>query len=180
MLRHHRPALWILLAALPAPVGASAQEAEQSQEDVQQWVREIQQLQSELEPVQQEALQDSAIQQHQEEIGGLVRDAMIALDSTNALRLERMGQIIEEAQVAQSTGDTAKIDALTSEAETLQPHIEAAQAEALAQPEIETRIEQFRQDLHAKMIDIDPEAKPRLDRLAELSRRVQRAMGDNS
>lgn len=178
MSRRRSMPLSIALAAVLLPIAAQAQER-QPPPEVQQLVAEMRQLQAELQPVQQQALQDSAIMREQEEVSTVVREAMVAADPANGPRLDRMEAIMEEARTAQQTGDTAKVTALATEAAQLQPQVEAAQEEALGQPGIQARIAQFQNNLRSKMIELDPNAKARIERLEELSQRLQRAMGGN-
>jgi hypothetical protein len=176
MARRYPAFLSLALAALLLPIAANAQER-QPPPEVQEWMREMQQIQIQLQPIQQQALQDPAVQQEQQEVSRVVREAIVSADPANGERLDRMEAILEEARSAQEAGDTAKLAALTSEAADLQPRVEAAQAEALAQPQVEARVAQFQDNLRAKMIELDPAAEERIERLQQLAQRVQEAMG---
>jgi hypothetical protein len=168
----------VAAGALLMPLTASSQQAPpQPPPEVQGWLLEMQQLQAELQPVQEQALQDEALQAEQTRLGEIVRDAMIAADPATADRLTRLEAIIEEAQQAQAAADTEKIAALTAEAQALQPQIAQAQEQALQQPEVEERIAAFQKNLQDRMVQIDPEARARIERLEELDRRIREAMG---
>lgn len=178
MSRLNRAAIRVALAALLLPVAAQAQNGPPPPE-VQRLIQEIQQIQAELEPVQQQALQDPAIQQEQKAVSDAVREAMVAADPANAQKLDRMEAIIAEARTAQAAGDSSKVAELTREAADLQPQVEAAQAAALAQPEIEARIAKFQENLRAKMIQLHPPAKERIERLETLSEQLEKAVRGN-
>lgn len=177
-----RTALGLLcaLATVSTPMAASAQQPTQPAEptpQVQEWLAEMNQLQQELAPLHQKAMQDAALQQEQEKVSTAVREAMIAADPANSQRLDRLEQLETEAQAAQASGDSAKIVALASEAQKLGPPLKAAQDQAMQKPEVEAQVQQFEDRLFAKMVEMDPSAKARLDRLDELGRKVREAMG---
>jgi hypothetical protein len=178
MSRHNRAAIAVALAAVLLPLAAQAQQNGPPPE-VQRLVAEMRQIQAELEPVQQEALQDPALQQEQQAVSDAVREAMVAADPANGERLDRMEAILLEARTAQAAGDTSKVAALSREAADLQPKVEAAQAAAIAQPVIEARIAKFQENLRAKMIELNPAAKERIERLEAISEQLERAVRGN-
>jgi hypothetical protein len=167
-----------VVAALSTPASAAfAQAPQQPPAEVQQWIAEIQQIQAQLRPIQEQALQDSTLQQEQAVVTDAVRQAIIEDDSTMATKLERMEKLATEARAAQAAGDTQKIAKLTGEAQTLQPEIIEAQAEALEKPEIEAQVTAFQENLHERMAQLDPKAKPLIDKMKQLDERVRKAMG---
>lgn len=168
------------LAMVLTPAAASAQQPTQPTQptpEVQEWIAEMQQLQSELAPLHEQAMQDTALQQEEEQVKEAVRQAMVAADPANGQRIDRLEELMTEAQAAQAAGDTAKIAALTPEAQQLGPQVQAAREQAMGTPEVETRVEAFEEKLIAKMVAMDPSAQARLDRLNELSELVAQAMG---
>lgn len=168
------------LAMIFAPMAASAQEPTQPTQptpEVQEWIAEMQQLETELRPLHEQAMQDAALQQEREEVSAVVREAMIAADPANGDRLDRLDELMVEAQAAQAAGDTAKIAALTSEAQQLGPQVQAAHVDALETPEVDARVQAFEDKLFAKMVEMDPSAQARIDRLTELNERVRQAIG---
>lgn len=165
------------LATVFAPMAASAQQPTQPTPEVQEWIAEMQELQTELRPLQEQAMQDAALQREREQLTATVREAMVAADPANGERLDRLEQLMTEAQAAQAAGDTAKIAELTSEAQQIGPQVQAAQAEAMETPEVEARVQAFENNLFAKMAEMDPSKQARIDRLSELSQRVRQAMG---
>lgn len=166
----------IALAVLVAPPAARAQTAAPPPE-LQEWLEEVQQLQARLEPIHQAALQDPAIQEEQEKVSAAVIAAMTDADPTISGKLERLQALAAEAQAAQANGDQERLVELSAEAQVLQPEIEEAQSQALSRPEIETQIETFRENLHQRMAQIDPEAQGLIERLQELERRIRTAIG---
>lgn len=165
-----------LLAFAATPVALNAQQQGQPPQEVQEWLQEVEQIQQQLQPVQQQALQDETIMQEQQRAADAVRAAMIRLDPAVEARIDRMETIMQEAQQAQAAGDQQKIIALTQEAQQLQPQLAQAQAQALAEPEVETQVAAFQKQLRDKMAEIDPEARPLLERLAQLEERLEEAV----
>lgn len=166
----------LMAAAVLVPLDTSAQQAELPPE-VQEWVNEMQELQAQLETVQAEALADTALQRHQEQVGQVVRAAMIDVDPSLEEGLDRMEQLIAEARVAQEASDAQKITELTAEAQTLQPKIEQAQAQAMTVPAVQEEINEFQERLQDRMVEIDPDARTKLARLQELDARVRAVIG---
>lgn len=166
----------VLLALVASPVALNAQQQTEPPQEVQEWLTEMQQIQQQLQPVQQQALQDETIQQGQQRAAEAVRTAMIEKAPEMEAKLERLETIMAEAQQAQAAGDQEKIMALTQEAQQLQPQLAQAQTEALALPEVESQVTAFQQQLRDKMVELDPAAKPLLERLAVLEERLQEAM----
>jgi hypothetical protein len=167
-----------LLAALfcagAAPV--VAQDAELPPQ-VRQWVAEVQQIQEQLEPVRQEAMQDSALQQQHEELTRAMFEAMVAADTGTEARLERMQQIMVEAAQARQQGDNERVAALAPEAQALQAQLDAAQRQALANPAIDQRVKAYRTALHARMAQIDAASISLIQRMETLDAQIREAIG---
>lgn len=166
------------LAVLLAPAPASAQNTPDVPPEVQQWIQEIQQVQAQLEPLQARALEEEDLKAEQEQVVKALRDQMVAADPENEGRLVRMEAILEEAAVAQQAGDADKLAELTTEASSLQPQIQAAQQAALEHPSVQPQIAAFQENLHKRIVAIDPAAQGLLDRVAELQARVTAALND--
>ncbi|MBR9989229.1 MAG: hypothetical protein KFH98_05695 [Gemmatimonadetes bacterium] len=165
----------IVLALAATPVALNAQQQAEPPQEVQEWLAEVQQIQQKLQPVQEQALQDEAIQQEQQRAAEAVRAVMIQLDSTMDAKIERFEAIMQEAQFAQATNDQQTIAALTQEAQQLQPQIMEAQAQALEHPDVEPRVAAFQKQLRDKMTELDPDTKPLLDRLDQLEGQLRAA-----
>jgi peptidoglycan hydrolase CwlO-like protein len=160
----------IALAALLLPLAASAQQ--QPPAEVQEWIEELQQIQARLQPLQEQALQDSALQEERDEVTSALRSAMIEADPDVAEKLERMDELLERARTAQEAGDAQAMIAINEEAQGIQPHIAQAQAQALARPDIQDRIDAFQQNLRQRMTEIDPEAPRLMERAEQLEARI--------
>jgi hypothetical protein len=169
----------VALAAVVAvpSAGWAQQESGQPSPEVQQLLVERQELQVRLAEIQDEALEDEALQDQQDAVSAAVRNAMIESDPSMEQKLGRLEAMMQEARAAQVAGDTERISALTAEAQTLQPEIRRAQAAALALPEIEEQVEAFQLALRTRMSQIDAEAPALMERLEAVELRLQAQMG---
>lgn len=173
MLTRTRTAVLLALAALPATLSAQQQEPPQ---EVQEIMAEVQQIQQQLQPVQEQALMEEDIQEGQQRAADAVRAAMVERDPSMEASIDRLEAIMQEAQAAQAAGDQEKIMALTQEAQQLQPRIAEAQEAAMALPHVESEVAAFQKQLRDKMAELDPDARPLLDRLAVLEERLREAV----
>lgn len=171
-----RIAAGLAVAAAVVPAAASAQANEQPPPQVREWIAEMQQIQMQIMPVQQQAMQDTALQEEQAAVTAAVREAIVEADPAMEAKLDRMDELMVEARAAQAAQDQEKLVELTQEAQTLQPEIASAQADALDRPDVEAKVLAFRDKLQARMVEIDPETKPLLERLQELDRLIGEAM----
>lgn len=128
-------------------------------------VMEIQELQAELEPVQMRALEDETLSRRLTELQARIEAAM---REENADMVDRMGQLQQEIVAAQESGDQEAMQRLMAEAQALQPQVQALQNTVLARPALREEVESFEAAHRARMIEIDPEAAEKLDRMDEL------------
>ena len=166
----------LLVVALCAPATLSAQQQQQLPPEVQEWAIELQELQSQLQPLQEQALQEPEIQAEQASVVEALFETMVASNPETAQRIERLEGLMQEAQAAQEAGDAERIAQLSAEAAELQPQIQAAQAEALSHPDVQPRVAAFQQKLNARVVEIDPAAEQVIELLAELDARIAAAM----
>jgi chromosome segregation ATPase len=156
----------LLVAQEPTPVPP------QPAGEAQSWIMELQQIQAQLAPIQEQALQDSAIRAEQEALSADVRTAMEEVDPTLREQTARVEQLATEAQAAQAAGDQSRLLELSAEAQEIQERFAAAQVQVLQQPELASRVEAFQARLQGRMIEIEPEAEALIGRFDELQRRL--------
>jgi hypothetical protein len=142
--------------------------------DVAGWLAELQQIQSRLDPIEQQALQDPALQLQQRELSNEIIAAMVRSDSSVAGKLDRLQAIVVEINEAGS--DPVRMQALAEEVLLLKPSIDDAQARAMADPQIDAHLELFRAGLYERMEQIDPEARSLIVRHQALERLLQAAL----
>jgi hypothetical protein len=143
---------------------------------VQQWIAEAQQLQARLEPVREQAMQDTALQRQHQDLSLAVFEAMVEVEPATEARLERMQQIMVEAAQAQQQGNSDRVAALAPEARALQEQLDVVQRQVLAQPAVDQRVKAYRTALHARMAEIDPESAGMLGRIEELDAQIRAAI----
>lgn len=126
---------------------------------------EIQQIQQRLEPISQQALQDEELTAEMLAIQTRMQNAMREEDAELA---DRMESVREELVAAQQAGDQERVQEIMSNSQALQTEFQALQAKVFERPEIRESIDDFEAKHRERMIEIDPEAEPLLDRLDEL------------
>lgn len=154
-----------------APTGAEEQVAPQPMDpqmmdpQMMQRVMEVQQIQQQLEPVSQQATQDPELSARLVSLQSRIQAAM---REENPEVVDRMDSLQEELMAAQQSGDQAGMQELMTNAQGLQMEFQALQSSVLQRPAIRESIEEFETAHRARMIEIDPEAEPLLERLDEL------------
>lgn len=175
-MRFSRTTLLAVLTALIAPVSLSAQQ-DQLPPEAQQLVVELQQIQTQLQPVQQQVMQDPAIQQAQQAIGQRMQSAMLEADPTLPQQMARLQELQGEAQAAQSAQDQERMGAIVAEAQQLEMRLQGVQQQVMQQPEIQAELTDFQSTLEAKMLAVDPEVAPLLDRYKEINQQLIEMLG---
>lgn len=126
---------------------------------------EMQEIQRQLEPVQQRALEDEALAGRLEALSTRIDTAMREEDGELVERIEGFQGRLAAAEQA---GDQAGVQALMSEVPALQRDAEALQLAVLERPDIRAEVEAFEAAHRARMIELEPEVEPLLDRVDEL------------
>lgn len=153
--------------ALLAPAALTAQQQALPAE-AQALVVEMQELQVQLGPVQQEALADAELQAAQQALGEKVRAAMAEADPEMPARMERLTALQSQALEARAAQDEERMAAIVTEAQQIQQSLQAAQQQAIDRPEIDAELEAFQSRLVQKMVELDPETAPLLERMREI------------
>jgi hypothetical protein len=144
----------------PAPAPAPAPSANPQ--------AELQQIQQRLGQLQQQALQDSAVQAAQKKFGDEVMAAMQGLDPEAKNKAARGEALNQEVEAARAANDNAKLNQLAAEAQQLQTYFAGLQQRALALPEIQEKRKAYLAVLLARMNQIDPQAQALVDRMEAL------------
>lgn len=126
---------------------------------------EAQQIQQELAPVREEAMQDEALAIRMSEIQESIETAM---RTENPQAFERMEAFEADFVAAQEAGDQERVQEIGTEAQEVQMELQALQQSVLERPEIRDSIEEFEAAQRERMIEIDPEAGERMDRIDEI------------
>lgn len=175
--------IFLSLLFVVAPAGLVAQQQgaidpAQLPPEAQELIAELQQLQVRLQPIQQEAMQDPEIQAAQQALGAEIQSVMVELDPETPERIERLRELMGEAQAAQAAQDQAAMAELVAEGRALEQELQAAQAEAIQTPEIAPRVEAFEARLLERMLEVDPQAGSLIERARELDARLAEFFSD--
>ena len=127
---------------------------------------EAQQIQQRLGQVQQQAMQDAALQAAFAEIN----TALEAADPEFKTLSDRARTLKADVATAQAASDNARLHQLAAEAKQLQTNLPAARARATQNPAVQEKVVAFRTALAEKMQQIDPEIPALLTRLGELQK----------
>jgi hypothetical protein len=133
--------------------------------EVMAQIMEIQQIQQQLEPIQQQALQDPALASQLE---GLQAKIETTMRQEGAEVFARIEAFEAEMAAAEAAGDQERMQALMAEAQVLQQDAQALQAAVFQRPDIREPVAEFEAAQREAMIRIDPDAEPLLDRVDEL------------
>lgn len=145
--------------------------------EAQEIMVELRQIQTQLEPIQQQALQDPELQTEQQDLGQRIQTAMVEVDPATPEHMARLQELVTEAQAAQAEQDAEAVNEIMTEAQGLQERLQEAQSVALERPEIAPRLEAFQERLQSKMVEIDPESEPLITRAQELDERLAEIIG---
>lgn len=164
----------LLFAALPA--GLTAQQGgidpAQLPPEAQELISELQRLQAQLQPIQQEAFEDPAIQAAQQALAADVQEAMAVVDPATPERMERLEALVAQAQVAQAEQDAAAMNEIVTEARGIEEQLQATQQAAIESAEIAPLLEAFEAQLLERMMEVDPNVESLIDRARELDARL--------
>ncbi len=183
------PALAGLLLLAPLPRSIAAQDSAGPAADavtvipedsVQTLLARFQALQERVGVLQQEIMAEHPeLQTHSAEVSSAVEQAVYVLDPTLDADMDaRMPGLQQEAQAAQASGNTARLDELQAEYVALRTRAEQAELEVLKQPEIKALIDAFQAALTEKMKVKDPEIGSAIDELEALAERLQATLGE--
>lgn len=170
-------------ALLAAPLSAQAPPVQQGQmqvpDSVQEMITEAQGLQQEITGLQTQAMESNEeLMTMQNQLQEMVRAAITEIEPTFEQMMERMAELEAEFMTAQQEQDAQALQNLQMEAQSIQTRIQTAEQEALEQPEIQSEVEVFEEEMMAEMARHDPEAPEKMERLQDLAERIQAAMGD--
>lgn len=165
------------MLALPVTLAAQAPVATPQQAEVQAMITELQQLHTQLEGVQQQAMQDPELSAMQEEISNEIMSAMDDVDPALENQMDRIAELETEARAAQEAGNTDRLRELVGEAQQIQAHFLEVQQTVMGRPEVAAMVDGFQTRLETRMVELDPSISGVLERFRELEGRVAEAMG---
>lgn len=179
-----RPGRWGVLGALALILSLGVPTALQAQggqgQGQRQSLMKLRQVNRQLNKIQQRAMQDSALQAQRQELFDYVLSELATLDDSTAARVKRIRSLQADVQSAQQARDTAGMRTAVKELRKLQKAIRPAQEKIMQRPEVQKRFKSFRQELRARMSEIDPRADSLQAVADSLASELQGSMGGGS
>jgi len=167
----------LALAAAPLLLGAADAAAQQGQggmgTETRQLSQELQAVMQELEPISQQALQDTVIQNQLTRIQTVIEQGMEQVDPEVREKQERLNTLRQELQTAQQEQDTAKLRSLMTEGRGLEQEVQSAQRQVMQRDSVSEMLQEFQVVLQEKMVEIDPGADSLLEKRDSLQARLQ-------
>ncbi|MFW6192365.1 MAG: hypothetical protein ACOC83_02675 [Gemmatimonadota bacterium] len=169
-----RSLLVACLAAAFAITSAPAQEqgqTDQSQQEATTPRAELQQIVQQLQPLEQQAIQqDESLMTRAEELQGTIDEAMRGED---AEFMDRFEELQQELQQAQENQDSEQMQQLMGEWQQAQTTFQEIRAEVMRRDDISEQVESFADDIEAQIIEIDPEAEELIERRDSLVEEIE-------
>jgi prefoldin subunit 5 len=132
---------------------------------------EIQQIQQQLEPIQQQALEDQALAA---QLAALQVRIETAMREEGSELFERIDRFEADMAAAEAAEDRERVHNLMMQAQSLQQEVQMLQASVFERDEIRAPLQEFEAAQRAAMIEIDPEAEALLDRVEALMAELPR------
>ena len=164
-----------------AETDAAAEQAVPDQAAIQEQMAlmgELQSIDQALTPIRQEAMADPELRAQEQALVARVESAIEAAHPELAGAEARFDSLRTAYETAQAEGDTASVQAIAGDLQGLQTAMQQAQGEVLQQEEITDAVEEFRENLFARMREMDPRADSLLDLAEEISDRLEETAGD--
>ena len=166
-------------AALAAPGGTepSAGGAQGLDPATRQTMEELREISGRLTELQQQAAQDPEIQESQQRLQQRIEAAVKEIDPEADQKVARLEEIQADLQGVQGGGQAA-MDSLRPvllEAQQLQQSLEQTRGEAMEREGIVEALDEFREEMIARMVEIDPAADSLLAVAESLSAKLQEA-----
>jgi uncharacterized surface protein with fasciclin (FAS1) repeats len=109
---------------------------------------------------------------HLEELGAEIKSAMETADPELVRSLERMATLEAEAATAQQANDTAKLQQLVQEAESIQVRFEQVRNRVLEEPNLAQKIGDYQNRVEQRMLQVDPQTPDLIKRYQELEAKL--------
>jgi hypothetical protein len=178
-------ALAVTVLAVPAALAAQQRQASvrpptpsaTAEANARTWFNELQRISARLQAAHNRAMQDAPLRTAQETFMRDVKAAMQRQDPGLDALAARARQIQAEGVAAQQRGDRARLRELNRELSQIQARFMAAQQAVMRQPGLAQRARVLEEQLHSRMVQVEPETDQLIERGKELQLRLMRATG---
>ncbi len=127
---------------------------------------ELRELQARLEAIEQEAVEEPALQEARADLEKSIEQAFQEADAQFDEKAERLTEIQATLEAGETTEEEGT--ALIVEAQALHEDLSATQARVMESDPIAAEIDAFQDRLHARMVEVDPEADALIARATEI------------
>lgn len=159
----------LAVAAVLAAPSAALSQGGQGQGGQAQTLRELQRVSQQLQKIRKQAMQDSALRAQRDELTAYIRSELKSLSDSTAARVDSMMTLQKDLRAAQQSRDTAGARSAVKDLKRLQKAISGARKQVMGQPDVQKRLEAYRQAVRARMREMSPKA----DSLLELADSLQ-------
>jgi hypothetical protein len=168
-------------AALTLPTALQAQSRVQartsspvavSEASARAWYTELQQIQARLQMAHNRVMQDPQMRGQQEAFMRDVKAAMLRVDPGLDALAARVETMQSQAVTAQRRGDRAQLRQLNFDLVSIQQRFMRAQQAVMQQPALSSRARQLEQQLHIRMLQVEPETDRLISRGKDLQQRL--------
>lgn len=179
--RPARPGLFLSTLLLLSTAGCGGDEATDATtiaEDAteQELLTELQGIQQELSMIQQQALQNPALQDDRDSLERQLEAEIRELDPEVEAKRERRDTIASEFETAREEGDEASAQELAAEGQRLQASLQQTRQRAMGTADMRAAIESFQEDMLAAMQEVDPRTDSLVARAEAIVAHLQERM----
>jgi chromosome segregation ATPase len=165
-----------LAAQAPRPMAARpATPSANASAEARTWLNELQRISARLQAAHNRAMEDQRLRTAQEAFMRDVKASMQRVDPGLDVLATRVRTIQSEGAAAQQRGDRARLRTLNQELSQIQARFMTAQQNVMRQPAMAQRARQLEEQLHARMVQVEPETDRLIERGKDLQARLSRA-----
>ena len=159
----------IRFAFLAAALLAAPAAAQEPQPAPAPPATEAAQLRQKIGQLQQQALNDPALEGVQDSVNTAVQEAMARLDPAATAKSARAAALAQEVEAARAAGDNARLNQLADEATQLKAYFDNLRPRAMEDAQVKAARQVYLARVFERMKQIDPNAQQYVDRLGELA-----------
>jgi chromosome segregation ATPase len=157
-----------------APGGGSATDDSSPFDDPQMTlIAEYQQIQRRLGEIQRHAMQDSTLMASYQALEKQIEAEMHNIDPELGTKRDRLTSLQEDMSQAQQSGDQDAMQRINQEGSALQAELEQLETDVVDGESLSEEVQAFRDEIEAKMREIDPETDQLISRAREIVDIVQ-------
>jgi hypothetical protein len=150
--------------------------AQMQGEEFQKLYTEYMEIEQRLEYIQQQAFEDEEVAKYAEEYSSFMDKKLRELDPRAGELIDEREETIDKMQTAQQEGDFETLQGLQQGYQDLSQQLTPFLQQAMEDPEIQEKRFEFEEILVGKMEEIDPETMSLLQKMQELTQKLESLM----